>query len=61
MVTGELELFICWKYVCSFFPGNIETLEILPVILGAVCQKLVGAGKLNMWENCIFEASQFAA
>ena len=51
MVTGELELFICWKYVCSFFPGNIETLEILPVILGAVCQKLVGAGKLNMWEN----------
>ena len=61
MVTGELKLFICWEYVCSFFPDNIETLQILPIILGAVCQKRLGARKLSMWENCIFESSQFAA
>lgn len=30
-----------------FFLGNTEALRIPPIILGAFCQKLLGAGKIE--------------
>lgn len=46
---------VCVQFFCFvliFFPGNTEALQILSfILLGTVCQKLLGAGKLKMWET----------